>query len=235
VDLDEALGQLYAADLEVFVAERKRLERELRTASREADAEAIAGRRKPALPVFLANRLARARPRDVEALIAAAERLARAQQTGDAAGVREAGAAVGAGVRDLVEAAEILSRGLSGDVAQRLAGTLRAAATTPAAAEELRRGVLEQEVAPAGFEAFAGVTLPPVTSRKRARPERPEKRESRAAVARRERTARLESELDVARAALAEKEAAAARAEREAGRARRRVADLEAKLEPLRR
>ena len=227
----DALEQLYAVDLDEFVAERKRLERELRGDGKSAEADEIAARRKPPLPVFLANRLARARPRDIEELIGASGRLAKAQRKGDADGVRTAGAAANGAVRELVDAAAVLSRGLSSDVAQRLATTLRAAASSPQSADELRRGVLADEVEPSGFEAFAGVTL---ASRKTSRgapgqaPAR--KRESKAEAARKQRLAELEAELEQAHETLAGAEAALGAAEREATRARKRVADLTARL-----
>jgi hypothetical protein len=227
----DALEQLYAVDLDEFVAERKRLERELRGAGKSAEADEIAARRKPPLPVFLANRLARARPRDVEALIDAAGRLAKAQREGDAGGVRTAGAALNGAVRELVDAAGVLSRGLSSDVSQRLATTLRAAASSEQRADALRRGVLADEVEPSGFEAFAGVTLEPrKTTRKAPKPAAAAKRESKAEAARTQRLAELETDLEAARKTLAGAEAALGAAEREAARARKRVADLNARL-----
>jgi hypothetical protein len=237
VAADDALEQLYAVDLDEFVAERKRLERELRGDGKPAEADEIAARRKPPLPVFLANRLARARPRDVEELIDASGRLAKAQRKGDADGVRTAGAAANGAVRELVEAAAVLSRGLSSDVAQRLATTLRAAASSPQGAAELRRGVLADEVEPSGFAAFAGVTLESrKTSRAAPAPRQAPagKRETKAAAARKRRLAELEAELEQAHETLAAAEAALGAAEREATRARKRVADLTARLDKAR-
>ena len=77
-----ALEQLYAVEPEQFVAERGRLERSLRGEGRTEEAEELAKLRKPPLPVYAANRLARDRPDDIAKLISTGERLAAAQGRG---------------------------------------------------------------------------------------------------------------------------------------------------------
>jgi hypothetical protein len=190
------------------------------------------------LPAFLANRLARERPGEVEALIDGASRLSRAHQEGDAKRVRSLQEDVTSAVRDLVrDAAAVADGPVSDAVLQRLSTTLRAAAATPSTAGLLRRGVLPDEVAPAGFDTLAGVELQPTppaarpSVRDRAASSR---RPTKAQAARLARTARLEEERAEARDALRQAEKAAAAAERDADRARKRVATLDAELERLR-
>src|SRR5262245_31989455 len=102
----EALEQLYAAEPEEFVAERKRLERELKDAGDTEAAADVAGRKKPTLPVFAANRLARRRAADVGKLIDAAGRIAKATESSNREAVRNAQADFAERLRDLVHGAE---------------------------------------------------------------------------------------------------------------------------------
>jgi hypothetical protein len=227
----DALERLYAVEPEEFVAERKRLERELRGQGRDEEAAAIAGRRKPPLPVHAANRLARRRTEDVGALIAAAQQIASAHESGDAERLRGAQAELAQRVRTLVgEAEQAVGRPLSADAEQRLATLLRAAAVDPETAPLLQRGVLAEEIEPSGFDALAGLSLSaPTPASKRAR--ETETKGTRQVAKRRERLDRLERELADAREALRSAEAELAKAQRAAERARRRVDDAEKRLE----
>jgi hypothetical protein len=229
----DALEQLYSAEPEEFVAERKRLERELRDAGDAEAAADVAGRKKPTLPVFAANRLARNRARDVAKLIDAAERVAKAHESGARETLREAQAELAERVRELVRAAEEASgRPLSEAAEQRLASLLRAAAVDPDVASLLRRGVLAEELEPAGFDALMGLSLAPAP--KRDSPGRKAEAGSRRAEERRAKAAQLERDLADARAALRDAEQELTAAERQADRARRRVGDLEDRLERAR-
>ena len=225
-----AFERLYGVEPDEFVAERKRLERELREQGRTDDAAAVAARRKPTLPVFAANRLARARPDDVEALIAAASRIASAHESGEPEQVREAQAELTRRVRVLVGAAgQATGQPLSGDAEQRLATLLRAAAVDPGTAPLLRRGVIAEELQPSGFDALSGLSLAaPAGGAKRAEPSGT--RTSSQAAKRREKVEQLEGELADAREALRRAEKALGAARQEAERAAKRVADLERRL-----
>jgi hypothetical protein len=134
-------------------------------------------------------------------------------------------------VRGLVALAPDASgRAVSESVGQRLAETLRAAATDPESAPLLRRGVLQEEVETSGFEVLAGVTLAPAKQSKAVRgTSAPPRRAAKTDV----RVEQLRKDLHEARRALQAAESAAKTAEREATRARRRVSDLEARLERL--
>lgn len=228
----DPIAELYAAAPEEFVARRTKLARRLRDEGREAESKEVASLRKPTLPAYLANRLAHDRPRDVSALLAAAEKLGKAHGSGDAGKLQSAQNELGERVRDLVTLApDVSGQAVSESVGQRLAETLRAAATDPDAAALLRRGVLQEEVETSGFEALAGLTLtrakhPATSTSKDASP-----RGSRARAD--ARVEQLRKDLQAARRELQSAESAAKTAEREAVRARRRVSDLEARLERL--
>jgi hypothetical protein len=221
----DALEQLYAAEPDAFVAERKRLERLLRDDGRADEADELAKLRKPAAPVFAANRLAREHQEEVAGLIAAGERLAGAQGRGAADELRGAQRELGELITSLVRQAE-----LSDAMEQRLAVLLRAAALDPDSAALLRRGVLAEEVEPTAFDALAGMKL--------AKPKRPAatKRETSAAIERRRRkqVEELEGELSDARRDLRTAERTVADAEKERSRAARRIDQLTERLDKAR-
>jgi HAMP domain-containing protein len=232
----DVLAELYGSPPDEFVAVRTKLARALRDEGRDEEAREVASRRKPALPAYLANLLAHKRRRDVTALISAAEKLAAAHGSGSAEKVRDAQRGLSERVRKLVALASEVSGGAVSDaVGQRLAETLRAAATDPDTAPLLERGVLPEEVETSGFEALASVQL---TASKTLSRDRRGRQTKNGRTRKRQpdaRVGRLEKELKEARQELRSAESAAASAEREATRARKRVSDLEARLERLNR
>jgi hypothetical protein len=109
-ELEQAVDQLHAAPLEDFVAERKRLAKELREAGEREAAAALAKFPKPTPPAWALNNLAREEPETVTAWLDAVAELREATEgadksTGDAvraaiAGHRDATRALLAAVRD---------------------------------------------------------------------------------------------------------------------------------------
>ena len=79
MDLEQAADELYGADLDEFVSERSRLAKELRDNGRRDDAQALAAFRKPSLPAWVLNQLARRNRRDVDLLLDAGHHLLEAQ------------------------------------------------------------------------------------------------------------------------------------------------------------
>ena len=230
--VEDAIAELYAAPPEKFVAERTKLARKLRDEGLGNESKEVASLRKPTLPAYLANRLAHDRAREVSALLDAAEKLAAAHGSGDAEKLRRAQSALGERVRALVALApEVSGRAISESVGLRLAETLRAAATDPETAPLLRRGVLQEEVETSGFEALAGVKLAAVKQQPKAGKDAPAAR--RATAKADTRVGQLRKELQEARRELQAAESGIKAAERDATRARRRVSDLEARLERL--
>jgi hypothetical protein len=231
VDEPDVLEQLYAVEPEEFVAERRRLERSLRDDGRTEEAAELASLRKPPLPVFAANRLAREEPDDVAQLISAGERLTAAHGAGDPDALRMEQAELAARVKALVRQAESAAgRPLSEPMEQRLAVLLRAAASDPHTAALLRRGVLPEEVEPAAFDALASVSLAPSAPRRE-----PERRAERATERKQKaRVKELEGELAEARDALRQAEQELRRAEKEVERAERGVTQLTKLLDDAR-
>ena len=223
IDEADPLEQLYAVEPEEFVAERKRLERSLREEGRTEEAQELAKLRKPSQPVFLANRLAREQPDLVAQLVEDGERLAAAHQAGDPERLRTAQRDLAGRVNGLVRTAP---GDLSDAIEQRLAVLLRAAASSAATAELLRRGVLSGEVEPTAFDALAGMTLaaPKPRPQQERKPEPARKRQ-------RGRVEELEGKLAEARKALREAERVLRKAESGHERAARRVAQLTEKIE----
>jgi hypothetical protein len=222
VDSD-TLGQLYSVEPDEFVAERKRLERSLRDEGRAEEAAEVAKLRKPPQPVFLANRLARQQPDLVAQLVTDGEQLAAAHEAGDPEQLRTA-------QRDLAGRIDALVRAAPGDQSdateQRLAVLLRAAASNPATATLLRRGVLSDEIEPTAFDALAGLTLSPPKTRPKREPKPQPARERKPGRAK-----ELEGKLAQARKELREAERVLRKAEGDRERATRRVAQLAKQLE----
>jgi hypothetical protein len=218
----DVLEQLYSVGPEEFVAERKRLEQHLRDEGRAEDAAELAELRKPPQPIFLANRLAREEPALVAQLVEDGERLAAAHEAGDAEQLRTAQRDLGGHVNALVRTCP----GLSAAIEQRLAALLRAAASSPTTAEQLRRGVLAEEVEPTAFDALAGMTLTapkPRTKDKRKLEPAPKRKPGR--------VEELKSKLAEATKALRQAERELRKAEGDHERAAHRVAKLTEQLE----
>ena len=159
---------LLAVAPEDFVAERKRVVKELRDADRTADAEVVARLRKPPPVVLAVNRAARARPQAAKDAARAAERVRKTQLGGDPD-------AYSAALRALDEALELLAEvalahldRASETMRRRLRALLRNAVADDEARAALARGALRTEVETAGFDPFAGMT-PAATRKGRAR------------------------------------------------------------------
>ena len=119
--------------------------------------------RKPSVPVWAINQLARAEKAKVTQLLKQEDALRKAHGRSEQA-FRDALAAERTTVRELVQDAELIliasGRKPSQDALDRVSSTLHAAAADPAHRDELAQGRLTDELEPPGFEALAGVTLP---------------------------------------------------------------------------
>jgi len=157
------LDDLYGADLDEFVARRDELAKRLRKEGDREAADRVKALRKPTVPAWAANRLARFARGDVTAAVKAGERLERAQKALLAGKSRDpfdkAAREHQDAVRALVDRAGGL--GLTEQMMERLGATVRAASTNEEGRELLRAGRLTEDVEPGGFEAFAGVPVAP--------------------------------------------------------------------------
>jgi hypothetical protein len=216
VDVDE----LYGLPLERFTPERNALAKELRNASKRAEAAEVAGLRKPSVAAWAVNQLVRTQKRTVSELFKAGDAV-RAAHDAVLAG-RGDGASLRAAVereRLAVETLTVSARGLlstdghelSPTIIDRVGDTLHAAALEDVARAQVRDGRLERELRHVGLGMAGGLPAP---ARSRRAPRKASEPATEPAPA------RAESERPVRERAQARAEArAAARvAEREARR-----------------
>jgi len=230
MDLESAIDELYGASLDAFVPERTRLAQELRDAGDREAAQTLAKLRKPTVPAWVLNQLARRSRRDVDLLLDAGHRLREAQS-----GV------LGGGERDAFEQARKIERDalrrLLGDaqklldergsssasVLSQVEQSLRSAAISEEGRESLARGTFVEPLGAEGFDVvsrLAASVLQTGTRRK-------------AAPGREERDAAGQRLRD-AKAALRDAERAAREAERRAETARAELERADADVESAR-
>jgi hypothetical protein len=160
---------LYALPLEDFTRARDELVKELRAAGDREAADAARAIRKPSVPAWAVNQVARADPKGIAALFAAGDRLREAQSNlvrgGDPDAVKDAGTEERAVVAGLVrEAARMLQE--SGNNANegtlsRIADTFYATAVDADGMELVRTGRLTKELKRVGFGEAAGLSVVP--------------------------------------------------------------------------
>jgi hypothetical protein len=245
--MEPAIDRLYGLPLDEFTRARDELARRVRQEGDAAAAAEIKRLRKPSLPAWVVNRLARERELDMQRLLNAGEQLEAAQreairaQSGDAflearRDQQRALEALAAGAR------EILAAGGHGAAAlDRVLATLRAGSLTEDGRALLKRGRLTEELEPPGFEALAGLDVPATSPGRRP----PKKRTVAAPAAPREEPARSETQRTHAlvnearrrtrelRRDLRGLETRAAAAERRAAQLRAQLQDAEAKVSEL--
>jgi len=230
---DEPEGdRLYALSLDEFTKARDSLAARLGSAGDTVEAAQVKKLRKPTIPAWAVNQLARRQRPLVEELIAASERLRRAQQQllqgGNAQNVWEATLAE----RDILsrlghEAERILEAqgyGATRATLDRISDTLAAATAEPSGRTILRRGILTVEMRRAGFGGILGEDVTPDEEPVAAATTKTRPKE----VLDAERTAsRLAREAERAEADAERFERAAARAAEEVGSIKRRLAVAE--------
>jgi hypothetical protein len=236
-ELETELDDLYAVPPEGFTRARNDLAQRLKQAGQVEAAAGVKQLRKPTVPLWAVNQLARRHPDDVRALLDAGERLRVAQQAalrGESQELRTATAEEREILQGLTQRGAELVReaGHSADT-KRIADTLRAAAVDESGRELLKRGRLSEELEASGFGGFAGMEIPsrskpeektgkaPSPAVQRRREEQLRKLRERVATARRDATkaeraaARAEATLDTARQRLVEANETVRRAEAE--------------------
>ena len=231
-DESNEIDRLFDAPLADFTAARDEVARELKAAGKAERAAEVAALRKPTVPVWVVNQLARRQRRDVDLLLDAGHRLRAAQGESDPEQAREAFQRGRDAERDALKRLRAAAEELllseqgkaTGAMVERALATLRAASVTEEGRELLARGRLTEELTTTGFD-LAATLVPPRAAPRRARKTdavasaRAEvdraKAESREAAGRlrdaERRAASLRKELD---AAEAEVEAARAEAEK---------------------
>jgi hypothetical protein len=235
VTLDEATDELYAADLDSFVAERKRLASELKASGDDEAAAQLAKLKKPTVAAWALNQLARRRRRDVDLLLDAGHRLRQAQEGvvggAERASFEKAQKAQRDALRRLIQQASQLVGGASPAVRSQISGSLRAAAVSEEGRELLARGRFTAPLAAEGFDVFAA--FPPSSGerpRKRAAAQKAgeELRKARARVRELEREVRdAERRADKLKAEWQESESAAESARAELAATQRELKQAE--------
>jgi hypothetical protein len=171
VTLDDALDQLYGVDPEEFVAERKRLARELKDAGDAAAADAVAKTRKPTVAAWALNQLARKQRRDVDLLLDAGHRLRQAQEGvvggADRAAFEQAQKTEREALRRLTQQASDVLGGASAQTLAQISGTLRTAAVSEEGRELLARGRFTTPLEAEGFDVLGSLSTSPARSTKR--------------------------------------------------------------------
>jgi cellobiose-specific phosphotransferase system component IIA len=176
VELEEALDALYDATPEDFVAERKRLAKELKAAGHAEDAVQLTNVRKPTVAAWALNRLARDHRREVDLLLDSGHRMRTAQAGVLRGEAREAFEQAQRTEREtiarLVREAEHLLGGASAAVLEQIAASLHAAAVSEVGREVLAAGRFTQPLSLEGFNALAGLAPPPSKRAPRPKPSR---------------------------------------------------------------
>jgi hypothetical protein len=230
LDIDKEIDRLYGVAPSEFVAERRRIERTLRGEGRKGEADEVKALAKPTTAAWIVNQLVREKRRDVERLLAAGERLRKAQRAAVAGeGTKrfeEARGEENEARRALGDAAASLlaERGKQATqgVLDRVDQTLRAAAVLDEGRELLAAGRLVRELEAGGFELLAGVE-PGKDKREAAERPAPAKRQERLGQAR--------DDVKQARSRARDAADALRRAEREAKAARRALEAAEAAVD----
>ncbi len=201
----DVVDRLYGGGLDEFVPARAAAAKALRGEGRRAEAAAVEALRKPTVAAGVVNRVVRAEPKLLAALLAAGERLREVQLgAGSAQDLRAAVAAEAKALDALVRAAA-KAAGTEATL-QKVRETLHASALDPAVADDVRAGALVKEAQAVGFPL--GISVPPDRVRERptapaARPAKPRPQKRPAADGRAEAAAakrRQKAEADAARA-----------------------------------
>jgi hypothetical protein len=164
-ELEAELDALYGLPPGEFTEARNDLARRLKQAGQEEAAARVKQLRKPTVPLWAVNQLARKHTKDVQALVAAGDRLRTAQEQalrgGESDELRAATAEERRLIRGLTQQGEQLVREAGhAAAAERIAATLRSAAINPEAREVLAKGRLSEDIESSGFDAFAGMEVP---------------------------------------------------------------------------
>lgn len=205
------IDRLYALPLEEFVAERDALAKRLRKEDREA-ADAVKALKKPSVAAWAINQVRRDRPDDIRRFLDVTEELHRVYAGLGSAGSRERLAEAAQMQRELIGslvrcARELLEAGghASADsTLEKVADTLRAAASDPELREAVAEGRVVREASAAGFGPLETLPPPPKTKRKPAAKPKPKKKTGPTAAEKKREKERkaAEKELADARAAL---------------------------------
>jgi hypothetical protein len=155
---EQELDRLFGLPLDAFVAARDEAVRRLKRNGDPGAAERLGALRKPSVPAWAVNQVARKHPDRLGRLLERGTRQRAAHRAavagGGRAGLADAARDERAAVSELVELAakelEIAGRTVSEAVRERIAGVLHAAARGEPGADLVRRGRLLRDIDPGG-------------------------------------------------------------------------------------
>lgn len=227
---DDVVDELYGAPLDEFVGLRDARAKELRAAGRRSEADAVKRLRKPRVPAWAVNRIARQDPDAIDGLIAAGAALRQAKAGALRTAAREEREAVEQLVELAVAALREAGQAASPAAVDEIRDTLHAAAIDPEARELVAAGRVLEPLRAVGFGGLAGAAIVEEPSGERAR--------SRRKPAERERAERALAEareaVRAARSEVRERERSLRTAERDLSAAERAADDARADLEAAR-
>ena len=212
------VADLYGLPLEEFTKERDALARELRQGGDKRAADEVKALRKPPVSAWMVNQLARRHPQELRALVKAGEGLRKAQRSAVGGGGPEALRDATRAHRHRLDELTSFARNelnADGQTLQRAVQTLRSASIDKEASKALLEGTLTEDVEQAGFGQVL-TAVPAGGFRRKARPKakaEPKERKTPKAPPKPKRDpnaarrARLEEQLEKARARVRELEA----------------------------
>jgi methyl-accepting chemotaxis protein len=213
--VDEAvLDELYSAPLDEFIARRTALAKQLKAEGRADEAAEVSAARKPSIPLWAVNQLARRNKPAVKKLLESGDALRKALGKGDQDAFATAQKAQADALRALRDAARSLLGKATDPVLERVVSTFRTASVDEDLRDSLGAGRLTEEPEPGGFDALAGVSFTPSGQRKRT--ETPKRDDGHA-----DRVKRATKALQEAKATARAREREARDAERAADKARK--------------
>lgn len=198
---------LYGVPREEFVAARTALAKRLAAEGDKSAAAEVKRLRKPSVSAAAVNLAVRRHPEAIERLLAAGTALCQVQEEALAGGDRGQADELREATRNLAAAIDEVTRlaaredGVSAAQQDRIATTLRAAATDDEAADLLRRGVLVEDLQAAGFGLTGVPAGPRPKTAERSKAEDQAAAEARAEARRELRVAQDEAETAQRRAA----------------------------------
>lgn len=239
--IDEDLARLYGLPLDQFTSARDQLADELRDRGDRDAAATVKKLRRPTVPAWAVNQLVRIHRTEVLELLSVGEEVRAAQRAALAGGAAETIRELTARRRRVVDrlldlAGNLLAQaghGTSRPTLDKVADTLMAAIVDEGAAETVRAGQLERELAPpSGFDALGGQVSVSKTSKTLSKPDRQARERARQAE---ERAREAEEAAEEADREARQLERQADRVQKEAQRARGRADRAAERASELRR
>jgi hypothetical protein len=165
---DDVVDELYAAPLDEFIARRTALSKELKADGRADEAAEVAAARKPSVPLWTVNQLARRNKPAVKKLVDSSDALRKALGKGDHDAFATAQKAQNDALRKLRDAARSLLGKATDPVLERVVSTFRTASVDEELRDVLVAGRLTEEPEPGGFDALSSLSFAPGGAPKRA-------------------------------------------------------------------